>query len=398
MTKKDSIFGLENIQFGLFLALVFLVGAFDNRPGANYIQWAFIPFFAVSILRFNQIRFTREYKLIIIFVLWSFFSLVWTVSMDHSTERLQTVFLLGLLFISASTINFTDRLARFDYTLLSFILGTLFIIYLLRDVIGSASLISMISDSERLKEDVANLNAVGKASAIGFLFCVYQIVSRKNRFYFVLLVLFLGIVFLTKSKSALLSTIIAGGFLFYKTFSGKVNKTKTFIVIAIIVGVIYYVISKGLLGDAFVRLINMFNFFTSGDESMDMSTATRADFAFKGLKTFSESPILGYGIGSSYKLLNGTYYHNNYVQLLVETGIVGFVLYYGFLITILIRLFKNKGDDISYLLISFLIVFLFCDVTNTTYYHKINYVFYAIAVSYLNFRNYSYRNKQLTIK
>ena len=94
MNSKGSILSLENIQFGLFLALVFLVGAFDNRPGANYIQWAFIPFFAVSILRFNKIRFTREYKLIVLFVLWSFFSLAWTVSMEHSTERLQTVFLL----------------------------------------------------------------------------------------------------------------------------------------------------------------------------------------------------------------------------------------------------------------------------------------------------------------
>lgn len=398
MASKDSIFSLETIQFVLFLVLVFLVGAFDNRPGANYIQWAFIPFFAVSILRFNRIHFTREYTFIILFVLWSLFSLVWTISMEHSTERLQTVFLLSLLFISASTINFTSKIGKFDFALISFILGTLFIIYLLRDVIGSAALISMISDSERMEEDVANLNAVGKASAIAFLFCIYQIVSRKNNFYYVLLVLFLGIVFLTKSKSALLSTIIAGVFLFYKTFSGKVNKTKTFIVIAIIAGVIYYVISKGLLGDAFVRLINMFNFFTSGDESMDMSTATRADFALKGLKTFSESPFLGYGIGSSYKLLNGTYYHNNYVQLLVETGIVGFLLYYGFLLTILVRLFKHKKDDISYLLISFLIVFLFCDVTNTTYYHKINYVFYAIAVSYLNFKEYSNRVQKLTIK
>lgn len=391
------LFGLDSLHYALFLLLVFLICAFDISDGAAYIQYAFIPFFGVSVMKLSSIKPSKELFFLTLFVIWSLASLGWTISMDYSSERFRTVLLLFLLFISGSMVKYTGTKYQFDAVFVCMLLGSVYIVYLLRDELIGRSILSYMSDYSRFGEDVVNSNAIGKLCALSLLFCLYKVIADKNKWYLLPLIVFLTLVILTKSKSAFLASLLASLFLFYRLYSGKYSKKKTVFALVVIVLVFYGVISSGVLGDAFYRLTNMFSFFTSGDVSIDESTATRAEFAVKGLNTFLESPILGYGIGSSYRLLNGTYYHNNYVQLLVETGIIGFTLYYGFIFLVIKRLFRNRQDPVNCLFIAFILVVLFCDLTNTTYYHKINYLVFALAVSHLN-GFYQHRNRLRVIK
>jgi O-antigen ligase len=73
------------------------------------------------------------------------------------------------------------------------------------------------------------------------------------------------------------------------------------------------------------------------------SIIERARFIQKGLLLLAESPIVGRGLDTFWWLSSeGTYAHNNVVELGVALGIIGIILYYGFHVSILMSAAKNR--------------------------------------------------------
>ncbi len=378
---------IDILHFTSFLLLFFMIAAFDNREGAEYIQWVFVPFVLLSLFRLRVIWLSKEYILLLFFVIWSMTTVLWTIATDDSYVRFFTVLLLSVLFFTVTEVSFVSKTKRFDMIFISMILGTLYVSYLMRNEFESVSLLNLITDSLRIKEEeIANVNAIGKAASISLVFCLYKVLNDNAKWYFLLIAVFVGILLVTKSKSAQLSIILAGSFLILRKVRWRKRKVRNLFIISLVCVILYFVIISGILGNAFARLVDMFEFFQTGDVKVDESTAERVDFISKGLQMFSENPFFGYGMGCSNRVLHGTYFHNNYVQLVVETGLIGLCLYYGFLYVIISRLWKDRKNDMSNFFLALFIIILFCDLTNTTYYHKINYLIYALAVSYLNNR------------
>jgi len=83
---------------------------------------------------------------------------------------------------------------------------------------------------------------------------------------------------------------------------------------------------------------------------------------------FMESPLLGKGLGSFAKLVHGyqrrvmpQYAHNCYLQILAETGLIGFVSFIWFLGKIIVRGYKRlkeRFDGLFFGLFFGLLVFL----------------------------------------
>ena len=68
---------------------------------------------------------------------------------------------------------------------------------------------------------------------------------------------------------------------------------------------------------------------------IDASTNTRINMIKYGFEMFKSNPILGVGIGNYayygyhiYGLFAEVYSHNNYIEMLSNIGIVGFISYY----------------------------------------------------------------------
>lgn len=76
----------------------------------------------------------------------------------------------------------------------------------------------------------------------------------------------------------------------------------------------------------------------------------RTVFFQDGLKLFLRQPLLGNGVGSVETGVTSVqdfyyesrYVHNHYIQLLAETGLPGFLLYVGALLSLAVLLFKNR--------------------------------------------------------
>ena len=76
------------------------------------------------------------------------------------------------------------------------------------------------------------------------------------------------------------------------------------------------------------------------------STQQRLYFIKEGIKLWKDRPFLGYG-NRSYSYLWGTYAHNNYVEILVNTGVFGFVLFYLFYLFTIVSVSKLNNRNLK---------------------------------------------------
>ena len=104
-----------------------------------------------------------------------------------------------------------------------------------------------------------------------------------------------------------------------------------------------------------------------------------------GLNAFKESPILGIGLDNARLLTRATYgfdhyLHNNFVELLADTGLLGFCSYYSMYLYCFynfIKLFKTHDREL-FACITILVLRLVLDYGMVSYYYKENYFFLLI--------------------
>jgi O-antigen ligase len=186
------------------------------------------------------------------------------------------------------------------------------------------------------------------------------------------------------SRNAFIITII--GTILAILFAFKsLSNVKKFLLILLFIALILVVYSLGLLDNIFSRIENL---ETSVGENIseDPSFQSRIFMITFGLENFIYKPIFGYGINNAQFLLEEvfarTYLHNNYIELLVDVGIVGFCLYYIPQINLIKSLFKKRGDtlDICEILFVVLIVLMIADLSIVFYYNKLTYIILTIAM------------------
>ncbi|MCI0711456.1 MAG: O-antigen ligase family protein [Chloroflexi bacterium] len=130
------------------------------------------------------------------------------------------------------------------------------------------------------------------------------------------------------------------------------------------------------------------------DSSLDASAAARLQLAESGINQWIDHPIFGIGIGQFAVLYRNT--HNMYVTILAETGLIGFVLFFGLIISAFVSTFmtaiKAKSRDISMLAATWFIVVvvvLFRGPTaSTLHYDKLMFAMLGIAVNLRRYVDY----------
>jgi len=142
-----------------------------------------------------------------------------------------------------------------------------------------------------------------------------------------------------------------------------------------------------LYGAIGYRIEKMVNMYTGG--KADMSTIHRSMLIEDALRIFKDNPILGIGQdGFRYvnRVQRGYYSHNNYVELLANLGLVGFVAYYGFIVSMLIRFLKGNKQCIFPL--AALMAALVIDYAMVSYSAELSYICFAIClIAYEQFVN-----------
>lgn len=127
----------------------------------------------------------------------------------------------------------------------------------------------------------------------------------------------------------------------------------------------------------FNRFRNFFLLATGGTVS-EGSINTRIGMVYRSIQLWNKKPIFGWGI-DQYKNISGfgKYSHNNYSEILVNNGLIGFLTYYLLFVLLIfssLYIYKNKSQNVGFWLFSILILLIINDFGAVSYYSKLYWI------------------------
>lgn len=256
--------------------------------------------------------------------------------------------------------------------------------------------ISYGEDVSRSNSDI-NVNTIGMVSGISCSLAIYFYKfdqELKSRYLMLFLAgLFMFVILLTASRKSLVIPIAV--YSIFRLVNGN-NKRLIFNIIFIFIisiTAVWAVLNIPILFDMIgYRVDGMMNGFIGEDEDMDESTHTRMQLIEFGMMYFPERPWFGYGICNFRALYESylpgriaLYAHNNYIELLVDLGVVGLALYYIFYLFLLVKLYefaKKYHDSLASLFFAIIITLVVIQYGFVAFYSPFNNIFLTIATCY----------------
>ena len=170
------------------------------------------------------------------------------------------------------------------------------------------------------------------------------------------------------------------------TFKSAIKYGLILLVIAIIG--IYAVMKIDFLYDLFGHRIDSFIMEIIG-EARDPSSSQRDRMITRGLIYIENHPIIGIGTdGFKFEFRENTgvfkYAHNNFIEMLADYGIIGFLLYYAWMpiaISKLFRAYKNKKENINLFFIGTMLTIVILDYWTVSYY-RIHFLMILLLATY----------------
>jgi len=298
--------------------------------GARIVGQLLAVFWLATVMITRQFRKLGPFHLMVsLFVLWNAFSVFWSTSPNRSFDHAMTwVQMLLLVFILWDLYTTREALTA---GLQAYILGA----YV---AIGSAlynffSGAAYYTNLQRFSPGETNPDGFGFILALGMPVAWYLAGSNNTgkmshllRFvnYAYVPAAFLGIA-LSGTRTALIGSLV--GTAFGLATLSRLRLATRIAIFLLLVSVVFILLPYVQSLESFQRLGTTADELTSGDLN------NRTNNWREGLASFEEHPLLGVG-GNMYRSINslaktaeGKVGHNSYLSVLVELGLIGFVIF-----------------------------------------------------------------------
>lgn len=369
--RKESFnVDLQDLIAFLIMMLITIFPVFGQygRAIQNYGLWilGFLGLL-ISALRgyvvFN--RFLFGYSIYFVF---SIISIFWSINLGGAYIRL--VNMLQNILIGCFLVLYCNRESNVSKLLKYYVCGTVIIsAYCFIQDMPSLSAWSRVG---RVAFETAGQNQIYYSclliySTMILLYWIFE--SSGRRLLHIFLFAFLYICgLLTAIRKCLIIPLLFA--FFYVLFKYKKRSAKLIgylILVIFICAIAYYFIIK-YVPSMYSRLESLITDIATGVDAdvNGNSYALRKWLREQAWDTFKAHPVLGVGIGQFrfYASAGGSdlYSHNNFLEVLANTGIIGFLIYYGTLFQLLIKSIrfsniasaqeKNRGYFLTAFLIS----------------------------------------------
>jgi O-antigen ligase len=404
--NKFKIFEAELLSVSEILLLVYIssVIVFANLPlGSTVSKLLGIILVGYYVLfqviwNKNKIYINRETKLILI---WVFFCLIsGFAASDYILffGKILTVLQLTGFFIIGYLIILKNKI-KIEHIFITVLVSVTFILIL--GVFQQESS-SLVISSNRLSSTAGNPNKLAIYASYAFMFSMYLFSISKNKFVRSILfanqvLLIIGILKTESRKGFII--IPLGIFIYflltnYKKIAKSKNKIKSVMKYAFYFAILITLlcISFQLLKntDNFRRFGIMTNYFNMTEKSdrikiFDQSVYERQQFIKYGFQMWKDHPIIGVGLDNFrlnikkyWTMSNRSYAHNNYIELLADTGLLGFLAYYSIYLSLIIKLFfikkrvqlKSKYLNLINIFITIIFILMLSEIAMVTYSSK----------------------------
>lgn len=400
---NSKIKNIKKTLFFLYILAVYIWGGKkETTIYSEVILIVLLGLELIDILKTRKIKFAIPIMILLIFDIYCFLSNFWAINRDLSLVISKTLFLL-CAFVWVLYNMFTKMKDGHIYILKAICwAGIIFSLYIMF-YYGIANYFIKLLAGQRIGTEINNVNAIGLQTCISVIICVFFGLYENKKVYYVLSIIPLIVSLGTGSRKVLLMIILGIICLFIQNKGSKkdaINIIKKLVILIIMIFFAWNIMRLPMFQTIFNRFNSMLNVIT-GKGNVDDSTAVRKKFIQAGLEQFIETPILGIGVSnSSYVTLKATndktYLHNNFVELLACTGIIGFLLYYSLFIYLLYELFRYVKTNNNFAIISFIIlaVNIILDYGVVSYYGKNTYIYILLAMVTIEKLKEGNRNEQ----
>lgn len=380
MLKKYNI-----TDFFVLLLIVFTLAFHNYKYPLAAIQiissaWIFI----------NSLRFGGFPRQKITYLAWGFgffilslISCFWSTSVDLAISSVLST--IQIFMVGTAIILYMDSSKKINYVMCFVIISSL--VLCLRLVVEAPI-------EAWGNERISNYIGYGNNSASNILaytslvtfFMFHRISKRKMKLVFIILTfIFILMALMCGSKKAILISIIGIGLQFILYSKNRYVLFKRLIITGIITFLLLVIIMNfeplyNVLGR---RVEQMFLAFENEGEG-DYSTKDRIQFTYRAIEVFKEHPLIGVGI-DNFRLFNSNNYyaHNNFVEILADLGVIGFIAYYWFFVYLILSIFKLEKNRNKIFLLTIVVLILFMDVANVSYCTDSIQLFIAISYGVL---------------
>ena len=384
--KHQSAYSFDKI-FLLLISMSILLpgfGAIDN----NAIKWLSLSilsiFYFIYILFFEkkelQIGFQKTGFILIAIV---YFTLT-AINSDNINEGLVTLY--KLVIIGSILFSCLVAFKKIDNALI--FLCKLFALSL---IIECGYTVFDFFTSDNSFTGISNNRNISSSSIVFKLIFLIYLISHSSKGIFkvqlkILEVLTIVSVIILQSRLGLYSVFFIYTFYFFLN-----TKRKKEFFISILISVLILV------------FFNQSNFKNKIDKSFgvenlleDDSSVQRLSFYEASISLFKQKPFFGHGLGSwKYKSLQYNrqnnknillpyYTHNDFLQILMETGIIGLFIYLLFFYSITFRLLTSLKNNKNYnFLIIMLVVVIFNSLINFPIHRSQEYIPFIMCCSFI---------------
>lgn len=373
--EKKSIFNFTFFDFALLI--FFIIETNYDWNTSSVLHWGCLALLLIAYIFKNggvvDLKF-RDYSwwMLGILVL-SGISFIYTINLSDSITMFKSLIVVFISFFMIR--NYMTDAEKINDVLNIYVIAiAINMVYLITNI--DLSLLGEVQLGTQVIEGW-NGNSIGLMASTGAVLCMYMFVKNKNilpKIMYVLLIAFFAYIFIyTGSRKSILMFLMCVIIMLFISNPRKV--IRNLLVSVIILTISYNLIMNvesvyNVLG---VRLEGLFAGFT-GEGEVDSSTLLRQEYIENGWEWIKESPFIGYGL-DGYRSLNGpetghyTYSHNNFIEIAINWGIIGFVYYYSIFVYGLKKLLKYcKSNLLVACVLSLFIVHTILHYGMVTYY------------------------------
>ena len=235
--------------------------------------------------------------------------------------------------------------------------------------------------SSRLGSNIGlNPNSVGIVCVFAALLCLQY--SDKRKIYYLGFSAFTVAALFSGSRKAFISLFIV----IFMYFINKIKKPSRLFYLAPLLALFYLLYYFSMNNPMLYHMLGrrmeyLFNYFR-GEGDIGESVYIRMDLISIGIEQFKSKMLFGYGINSFQYMNRYNYYaHNNYIEILVNYGIMGIVLFYGFQAAVFLKLcyiWLTQTREIIFLVITMVVIFV-NDYGRVSYYSPLNIIMLVVS-------------------
>ena len=357
---KKSRTTVANIWFGLLM--IYLASSYFAQdvllPAAvnSIVLYVFLAFSAFAIICQGKIKLYNILLWGAVFLVLSFVAMLYSPAVSILSGTYYSMIVNFILVFILSQMPWDSK--RFDMIMKTFAWVSAALIIVLA---MTGNLVDDSAEGRLGTELFGNANTLAMMLMVGAIYSLWIVISSgkistKITYFILLAVIYIGMFLSGGRKFVVLPIIFLFILLLNKTDKkGKSHLIRNTMIVVVAAIALYWLIMKvpvfyEIIG---IRFEEFFALFGMGEQEVDGSTRLRMQMIDAAWDGWLDSPLWGHGF-DSFKYYNARsvtghmyYSHNNFVELLYNQGIIGFVAYYFIYGYILVKALKHKGRSLS---------------------------------------------------